>query len=166
MVYPMLINTTDNNLRIIYKQNLSTNKIKNKNKIYSYKEINIPVELLKYWKSVIKEEIKTIAYVISLYNGVQTGFITPLSVDPEDVNLYDNDISMLHNTAECVTPFRVIPLRVYKRGNAERPKFFLRLNDNEFITSMEYVEFIVNPYLDDPILRVKGLVSVDNLVLL
>ena len=166
MVCPMLINTTNNNLRVVYKQNLSTNKINNKNKLYAYKEINLPVELLKYWQSITKEEIKTIAYVISLHGGVKTSFITPLTVKPEDVNLSDNDISMLHNTAETVTPFRVVPLRVYKRGKPERPNYFIRLKDTEFITNVEYVEFIVNPYIDDPILKVKGLVSVDNLILL
>ena len=44
MVYLMLINTTENNLRVIYKQKVSTNKIKNKNKTYSYQEVNIPKE--------------------------------------------------------------------------------------------------------------------------
>lgn len=166
MVYPMLINTTENNLRVIYKQNISTNKIKNKNKTYSYKEVNIPVELLKYWQSITHEEIKTIAYVVSLYDGLKTTFITPFNCMPEDVDLSDTDISTLHNSPEVVTPFRVIPIRVHKRGKPDKPKYFLRLNDKEFVTNVDYVEFVINPYLDDPILRVKGLVSVGNLVML
>lgn len=166
MVYPMLINTTENNLRVIYKQKVSTNEIKNKNKTYSYQEVNIPVELLKYWQSITNEKINTIAYVVSLYDGLKTTFITPLNCMPEDVRLYDTDISIVHNSPEVVTPVRVIPIRVHKRGKPEKPKYFVRLNNKEFITGVEYVEFIINPYLDDPILRVKGLVSVANLVML
>lgn len=167
MVYPMLINTNDNNLRIKYKQNLSTNKIRNKKKIYSYKEINLPVELLNYWQSVTLEEIKTIGYIVSMYNGLKTSFITPLTCMPEEVEyLYKADLSTLHNSPEVVEPYRVIPLRVRKRGKPDKPKYFIRVNDKLFQTEVDAVEFVINPYLDDPILGVKGLVSLDKLVML
>lgn len=166
MVYPMLINTEENNFNVIYKQNISINKIKNNNKTYEYKEVNIPVELLNYWNTITPEEIKTICYVVSLHEGVTTSFITPSTLEPKEVNLEDVDLSLLHNVSKRVTPYRVIPIKLRKRGNSKKLKYFIRLNDKEFVTPKEYVQFKINPYLDDPCLRVKGLVSLQELVIL
>ena len=166
MVCPMLINTDENILNVVYKQKISTNKIKNANKTYEYNEVNIPVELLNYWSSITKEEIKTICYIISQYDGVKTTFITPSYDDPKNINLDDIDLSILHNVDQRVTPYRVIPIKLRKRGNENNLKYYIRLNNREFITPNEYVRFKVNPYRDDPILRVKGLVTLDDLIIL
>ncbi|MBE6513411.1 MAG: hypothetical protein E7Z75_09795 [Methanobrevibacter olleyae] len=163
----MLKNTYENNIRITYKQNITINKVKTKTKTYEYKEVYIPVELLNYWTSITHEEVKTLGYIVSLYNGLKTSFITPLTMLPEDTNcLYDTDISRLHNSPEVVKPVRVIPIRVSKRGKKNSPDYFIRLNSKEFVTSQDFLEFVINPYLDDPILKVKGLVSIENLVIL
>lgn len=167
MVYPMLINTEDNRLKVSYKQNINTNKFKSNNKLYEYKEINIPVELLNYWKSILNDEIKNIAYIVSSHDGLMTAFITPVTVDAEDVNLLDMDISLLHNVPEVVKPFRVILLKVRSRGNVNSKKYFIRLNKKEVRTgSKGYVNFFVDPYRDDPILKTKGLVTLDGVIVL
>ena len=158
----MLINTEENIINIVYEQNISINKIKNKTKTYEYKQINIPVELLTYWKSILHDEIRSICYIISEHNGTYTNFITPSAELPEDVDYSNTDISLLHNVSKKVKPYRVIPLKLRKRGAKNNPKYFIRLND-DFITQCEYVRFIINPYRDDPLLRVKGLVSLQEL---
>lgn len=166
MVYPMLINTEENNLNIVYKQKISINKIENQNKTYEYKEIYLPVELLNYWNSILSEKIETIFYVISNYGGVNTTFITPSAEEPKNIDVKNMDISILHNVSQMVTPYRVIPIKLRKRGNPDNLKYFIRLNNKEFVTGKEYVRFKINPYLDDPILKVKGLVSLQDIVIL
>lgn len=162
----MLIKTVDNQLNVMYIQNVNTNKITSKKKEYEYKEINIPVELLNYWKIFKPEGIDTIGYVVSLYGGLMTTFLTPFTAEEIPDEMLKEDISILHNAPEVVTPYKIIPIKVRKRGKVDNPKYFIRVDSKQFKLLTNYVEFIVNPYIDDPYLKTKGLVSISNLVLL
>ncbi len=150
----MLIKTKDNKLNIIYKQNISINRVNSGGKQYEYKEINIPVELLNFWKSVLGGEITGIGYVVSGGNG---SFITPFVGCVDEWGDYFSS-----GVGSC----RVVPVKVRKRGTAGNPKYFIRVDSKQFKLLTNYVEFVVNPYMDDPYLKTKGLVSISNLVLL
>lgn len=161
MVYPMLINTQNNKLQIKYKQQITLNKV-NTGKGYTYKEITIPTELIRYYTSITHEEIKTMYYVLCNYNGSIKQFITPLEVKK------DTDVSLLYSTAEeVVTPERIIKLSVKIHGNKiKNPRYFFRLNDKLVKLTEDHIEFIINPYLVDPITKVYGLCSIENLIIL
>lgn len=164
MVEIMLINTHNNFLNIVYKQKVSIYKINRKNKdnkvtkTYEYKEVNIPVEILNYWKSILGKsfnltELYLVTYIV---NGVTSNFITPLKVE------YSTDLTGFCNSTEVpIVPERIINIPIRKHGKATNPKYFIRHNKS-FSFTEDFVTWIVNPYLEDPVLNSMGLVSVGN----
>lgn len=163
MVDIMLINTHNNFLNIVYKQKVTVNKInrKDKNKkvtkTYEYKEVNIPVELLTYWNSILScEEIEELFLVTYIVNGVTGNFITPVKVE------YDTDLSSFCNNTEVpIVPERIISIPLRKHGKASNPKYYIRHN-KMFTFTEDYLTWVLNPYLKDPVLNTMGLVSVEN----
>lgn len=161
MVYPMLINTQNNKLEIKYKQQITINKV-NTAKGYVYKEITIPTELIRYYHSITHTTIDTLYYVLCNYQGNIKHFVTPMEVTK------DTEVSSLYPTAEdIITPERVIKLQVRIHGNKiKNPRYFFRLNEKLITVTEDYIEFVINPYLVDPVSKVSGLCSIENLILL
>ena len=161
MVYPMLLNTQNNKLEIRYKQQITINKV-NTAKGYVYKEITIPTELIRYYHSITHTKIETLYYVLCNHNGSIKHFITPTEVNK------DTEVSSLYPTAEeIITPERVIKLPVRIHGNKiKNPRYFFRLDEKLITVTEDFIEFVINPYLLDPVSKVNGLCSVENLILL
>lgn len=161
MVEIMLINTHNNLLNIVYKQKINVNKInrKKENKIvktYEYKEVNIPVELITYWKDILKQELNTLYLVTYYYNGIEKNFITPLEVT------YETDITGLKNDSEnIINPERIVEIPVRTHGTPKDKKYFIRHSKN-FTFTEDFLTWTVNPYLNDPVMKTRGLVSIDN----
>lgn len=156
MVELMLINTHSNKLNVTYKQKVTINKIKNKNKTYEYKEVNIPVELLTYWKEILKEDIEHLYLVTYINNGVTGNFITPCKVE------YDTDLTGFNNSTEVpIVPERIIVIPLRKHGKPNNRKYFIR-NNKELVFTEDSLTWFVNPYLKDPVLNTMGLVSVGS----
>lgn len=140
MVYLMLINTHNNKMKIEYKQQVTINKVKT-GKGYEYKEITIPTDLIRYYSTIIHEEVTTIYYVLSNYNGNIKIFVTPVEVTS------DTDISLLYPSADVtITPDKVIKIPVKIHGNKKKnPRYIFRIN-KKFKLTEDYIVFTVNPY--------------------
>ena len=160
MVYAMLINNTQNKLEVKYKQQITLNKVKT-GKGYTYKEITIPTELIRYYTSITHKEVNTLYYILCNYEGSIKNFITPLEVTE------NTDISLIYpNAEEIVTPERIIKIPVRVHGNKKKnPRYFFRINKN-FKVNEDYIIFTINPYAIDPLTKVYSLCSIDNLILL
>lgn len=157
----MLINTHTNKLEVKYKQKVTLNQIKT-GKGYTYKEITIPTELIRYYTSITHEEVKTLYYILSNHDGSIKHFLTPSEVAE------DTDISLLYSSAEgVVTPERVVKIPVKIHGNkSKNPRYFFRLDEDLFRITEDYIEFTINPYLIDPVSKCYGLCRMDNLIIL
>lgn len=157
----MLINTLQNKLEIKYKQQVTLNKVRT-GKGYTYQEITIPTELIRYYTSITHKEIQTLYYVLCNYNDDIKHFITPFEVT------VNTDVSLLYATAEdIVTPERVVKIHVKIHGNkVKNPRYFFRLNDKFIKLNEDYVEFTINPYAEDPVSKIYGLCELNNLIVL
>lgn len=157
----MLINTHKNLLNIVYKQKININRISRKKedkvvKTYEYKEVNIPVDLINYWKDILKQELETLYLVTYYYDGIEKNFITPLQVT------YDTDITGLKNDSDIIiTPERIVEIPVRTHGKATDKKYFIR-HSKKFTFTEDFLTWTVNPYVSDPLLKTGGLVSIDN----